>query len=1271
MTTLNAANTEQIAHALTRAQVAVFATRLALGVLTWLVVSLGIWLALFGLDNILQLPAGLRFPLAIAAAVLTLGVLWRCVLKPVRGWLGADRVAVMLERQYGIAGNLLINSLQFGQGEYSETQQAFIEETIRTGSRRLAAVNLRDLWQIGRVGKWSLVGICLLATWAAYVLLAPRQAQNALARYVFSLSDVPPAGSITLKVTPATDITISQRDDLQVSVEISDLKPGERLSAYPELFWKEGESPVAIRRGDGTRVVMQPVVGQANLYAYTFKEVPRGFTFRLFAGDTYSRSTFVHVLPAPKIIESQFALTPPPYTGLGTARSPGPPHPVAALAGAQLDIEIGLDQPAEGMRWRAMGRVTEFRQEGNLWRARTLLSGSGPYEIEVDGKGLRRPVLIATGSITLLTDRAPTVEFVSSSRSQVVTPGQKLSLSFRAEDDYGLRDLGLIVRPAYGGSTPQTLRTWTFPGPPGQKSPVTQPYLLSIDASAFAPGGKYFILAQCRDFCPGNEPGMSRPILLTVRTMEELAAMAGQKLDGVHEALDRAIRFQKDALDGTRSLATHLEDVWLDLARKPRPEGDVRTLLNAHRGLILRNQVGVFSTLRQAWQTFQDNPSPLLQRMKELGSGEAVEANDKAYAFDQPDLSLGNLQPIISDGMLPATGKPHTIRFAATSARYACFALLSPHTWNDSSEVGPLTFLGPDGKPLPTKGWRVVSCQPTAANEGRTVQNVLASADRLFWQPLGRLPYCAVVDMGARQELAGLICAGARGANLRARRFCLYLSEAPIPEPRLVGVLDKNRIADRLSPLEKTQETLYNELVALKGREAAKAQQAHEEVARKALGEEGLESAPSVEEKTQRVKEQVKEWLQDHKENAQRRSKLMDKPAEDLTQDDKTELADLIQEKREQARDLKDIVNDLDAMAGMDFADAKTAKTVAEMKEKGHELAEMEDQAAKKAEEMEFTINLDTAIMLKAEELTAGPDEKTHGKELRGSMEAQEDQQAPAVLPQIPDQIKSEITELAKKQEDLSSQIEQAGTQLISFPSGEGPPVAGAYSSTSASGKLSDIEIDPMKPATGRSGAGRSGQADGQIVGDSAPAIPDDKAAMPPRMTNTPLEGGAPVKDEGNQQATSDGLGKGTDKVDQFALTGKLPPQLLDRLRTVLGEEERLRTSAQELVLTLERHNLPSTDLKMAALRMQQISLAIKKGDGVGIRQACDEAIERLNKSRESVAEQIEIREAARAAMQERLTDSAGGYPEAPAGYENIVGEYFKRLAESHEGGGQ
>lgn len=1252
MSTATVEQGRKIAAVVGRARSNVYCSRLALGTVVWCITTGAIWLTLFALDNLFRLPGGLRFPLGIVAVLATIAGLWRNVLRPLFERQSPAATALLLEQKYGIGQNVLINSLQFSALEFSERQRPFIEETIGAGTGGLSAVSLRDLWQPVRLLKWGVVLALIAGLWGGYTALAPRHASNALARYLFPLADVPPIASVELKVSPAQDIAVAEGDNLRVTVEVAGLGEGQRLASYPELFWKVGIASVDPQPAGANRIVMQPIVGKTNLYTHTFFGIRRDLAFRVFAQDAYSRSIQATVHPAPRISEAQFRLTPPAYVGAAASVSMGPPHPVSALPGSKLEIEIKLNQAAKALRWKAAGETLEFHEKNHVWRAETAVRVAGPYDIEVERAGLAQPIKIASGVISLLADRPPQIEFAQPVMSWTVLPGERVPLQIRAEDDQGVKQIALTVKSAFGGGSLATVKSWNYDGPPGKKGALEEHLDLNIDAALFTPGSRYLVEATCSDFCPENSASVSRPVLIEVKAVDKLEMPADAKLSDAYTALDRAIAQQKKALDATRILGSHADDVWLNLSGKARPKEEVEKLLTAHRTQIFGNQREVRNILLSVGAKGGD--TRLVKRMRELGEKEATLANDQSYTVTLPTVS----GKAAADHRPAASLERQEISFPASEARYIGIVVPAVHNWQDrlvlkNIEISDSYAMnarrdGPDTK--------IVAGRGTAKPED-------VFGDAHTWQESGSPPYYLVIDLGKSVGVNRLaFTPGAADGMPRSVKIYLGKDAPPAVEPK---EQTKETLLADLSPLERTQESIYNELVALKGQEAKKAAKEKEELAKKALGE-GLETPPSVQENLKKFADELKDWTKEHKTNAEKRKEIMDKPGQDFSEEELDALSKLTMEKRQQARRLEDMVENLANSGAMDFADPSMAKTIAKLMTDAKDLKDMENLAASKAEAKEFTFNLDKAITSKAEELAKGTEDTTHVKPTPGSSEAPEDMKNLPYLQQLPTELAVTVPPLKQKLDDLYEKIKQGGMSLANTTNAtEGPIAPSPFSGTSAQGKMGDATPDPKMDRSGRSNVGRTGKSDGQMVGSSAPAIPDDEVKIPERMSSTPLDSGKDVEDKSGTQATSTGLGKSTNGLTEFGTNGMLPQGLEKKMRQVLKEAQEVRSSAHDLILKLQRHGLPTADLKMALYRLEQATEAMKRGDGVAIRAAYDETMRHLAAAQKSLGAQFDLRQAQQANNAQRQRELAGGEAGAdPRGYEDIIGAYFRQLAE-------
>lgn len=1289
-----------------RAARTVFVAQLLLGILIWTAICTGLWMALFALDNLLRLPPAMRFPLSIGGAAITLIALWRYILSPVLNRKNHDQIAVMLEQKYAIAGNVVINALQFEGGQFAEAQRPFVERTIAVGAKNLGVVSLRDLGESGRLVKWAGAVAIAVLLMGCYIGIAPSYFDNAVSRYFFSLSDVPPASSLTLKVTPGSDISIAETEDVEVSVTVSGLKPGQRLEKYPELYWKEGLDEVSPVRGAGSRVVMHPVIDEKNTYRHKFVGARSSFSFRLFAADAYSHSIRVKVAPAPRIETSQCRVTSPWYTGSRVTPVLGPPNPVECLPDSQMLVELEMNKQCRALFWRTADGVLDFNRTGDKWQVQSRVKRGGPYDVEAQADDLDKRIVVASGVVSLLADEPPSIDILDAVANRTVTPGEMIKVKIRGHDHYGLRDIRITVRPALGGLEPRTLRTWRYGDsrivkvkgrkfdraeiektlceqmgegadresvkmavehytsindgivqvdfPPGNNGVVHETMQIPIDASIFEPGYKYFVEAVARDFCPNNEASVSKAIMVTVRSVDDLKTPKNSDLSELYGYLDAAIKHQKTALENCDTLVTHAEDVWLDMNRKPYEAKKVQTLLGMHRHTISKNQEQVHHALSRAWQSTR-NRSPLVTRIKEISENEAVDANDRASGLNGVRCDLGLGSPV-HRGRLDYTQVDRFIGLKRVArGRYLGFVIDSTTRWDDNSSFSRLSLKGTDGRDIPFDGWKV-----TATRGGSKIR-INAEA----WTGTGPLPHFLVVDMGKVNEVSRIKVSRDRTS---VARFKLYLAKSWTGKVNVPEMPDMNIMLRDAHSLKRVQEMIYNQLVALKGKEIVKSEKEAKEEAERALLGESVESAPTPDDAIQNLKDEIKDWKVRHDQNAELRKKLMNKLSDDFTEEDAEDLEAAIDDKVLQARELKDYVNNFTASAGMDEGDTQQAKVKAEILTKLEELRNLENEAVAIAKGGDFTESLDDQISKMAEGVAgkSKKDEDAKSTDVPGGAEQPEDAGMPPSTSKLAKELNTTVGELESQLETISEDLSYATTSMSGLL-GKNPVdniIGGQYSSMASAGQMGDVTPDPMKNASGRSGVGRSGQADGQFTGDSAPRIPDDEIAMPNRMSDGAAEEGKDIKDEHSAPPTSVGMGKNTTRSTDFGKSGKMPPELFKKLKAVGEEAETFEESCEDMLMSLNRHNLPDTDLKMAMLRMQGLMEAMRKGDGEGIRQTFDAAVRHLRLGKLAIIKELERRNAENPDWEMQRDHVSRQVLRDLKGYEEMIGEYFKKLAE-------
>ena len=530
---------------------------LLVGLCWWLTVCLGLWLALLVLDNLLSLPAGLRLALALGGVAFSLFHLYQKVLRPARHKPTPERTAMQLEQRYAIGENLLINAVQFRRQQLRPDELAFAEKTISMSAEFTDHMRLAELWDWRPLCAWGGAAMLVLVLWGSFMGLFPQQFQASVGRYILPLSDTPPPGDFQLRLTPAADVEVLAGAGLDVMLEI--VSPTNKPPTPPPmLVWLDGADFIPPLPGAGENIALTPGGQQ---FFHKFASLQKSFAFRVFAGNSCTRSIRVQVQSLPQLQNTLLRITPPAYTGRKSQIIAGPPAPISAWPGSELAIAFKVQPTVTSAQWSQAGIVTLLKNKGAVWTGTTLITNSGTYAISGTTHAGAEPVTLAQGEIQVLPDNPPEVDFVTDDRNRIVQFGQSLSFDVAARDDFGLAEISVVVRAAEKVESGTVVKKWTYLGPPGNPGPVREAFLLMIDPHVFEAGTTYYLEALASDFRPGGTPSHSRPIVLRIKPSGEIALPEGDPLEPALAELRHAAASQEKASRLMANFKTYLDDV--------------------------------------------------------------------------------------------------------------------------------------------------------------------------------------------------------------------------------------------------------------------------------------------------------------------------------------------------------------------------------------------------------------------------------------------------------------------------------------------------------------------------------------------------------------------------------------------------------------------------------------------------------------------------------------------------------------------------------------
>jgi hypothetical protein len=272
-------------------------------------------------------------------------------------------------------------------------------------------------------------------------------------------------------------------------------------------------------------------------------------------------------------------------------------------------------------------------------------------------------------------------------------------------------------------------------------------------------------------------------------------------------------------------------------------------------------------------------------------------------------------------------------------------------------------------------------------------------------------------------------------------------------------------------------------------------------------------------------------------------------------------------------------------------------------------------------------------------------------------------QQKPFKVPEmpLPKALEDLIGELLQKADEFDEEADDVTSAWADNLDQAGWGVSdGPISSFSAKGKTGNDQPNSNE-LNGRSGDGRRGKSAGQMVGDTSRALPGRKT--PARVGNEKYEPGA-LKQEGSQDpngATGGGKKAGAGRI---GLQGGTPPDITKDVGRLNEKQMGLREKAEQVARKLEEKGYSTVRLKEAIELMKPIDADGRDLKYEDLSKKRKEALQKLRNAFGDVdptaASISRSRDLPPEMRQEMLQGHDEGYP---AGYENLLKNYYKKLA--------
>lgn len=396
------------------------------------------------LDYWLHFAWAARAALLLADVLIASWLFWRFFWRPFKRRLSTFAAALRLQafapelRSRMIATVQLVPEVDAGRASRPLVEQLLMETTIE-----LDKVDWKQAVPLVQPIRWlSVAGVLVLAT-VAWAVLQPATSGVLIGRYFLSAQE--PILQTQLEVLTG-DIKQAKGSDVRLAATTSGEIPRE---ATFELIGADGDLEIVTVAAD-----------EANpgTFELTVENAQSTFSYRVLAGDAKSRAFDVDVLDPPSLVELEFNIEPPGYTGLtaystsanGFRMVEGARISLAGKASEDLDsaavyfyareqsaggFELGESLPLEVA---ADGRSVSVEVGG-------LSPEAGYVSLKLAGDNGVESVNNTRHPIQWVIDQEPEIQFTKvPEEGASVAAGRGTTVSGQVEEDYELDSVEFV-----------------------------------------------------------------------------------------------------------------------------------------------------------------------------------------------------------------------------------------------------------------------------------------------------------------------------------------------------------------------------------------------------------------------------------------------------------------------------------------------------------------------------------------------------------------------------------------------------------------------------------------------------------------------------------------------------------------------------------------------------------------------------------------------------------------------------------------------------------
>ena len=484
---------------------------------------------------------GIPLVFVVATAGIFAGIALSFALLPLRQPPSDRQIARFIEEQSGGLDEVIVTAVDNLQSASGRVADLIVGDAVRA-ARTVDPHRIVTNDTMSRAGIGAAVGSAAFVIAFSFFAPSAERAVDVAGSYLFPQF-------YTIEITPGS-VKVREGQPVTITARI----PGISGGLVPVITVGTGDLARSARMTAGTK---------ADEFTITLNNIAMSFPYAVTAGSARSKDYQIDVIRPVRVsrIDLRYEYAP----GLGLeSHTEEDGGDIYAPAGTKVELTVTADKPvARGQLTLSEGPAIALNGHNQVLKADLVVSKDGSYRVTLnDADGLTNGV----GTeyfIRMLNDRPPDVRILRPAGDKQVSPLEEVEIEARADDDYGVRSLELVIKSNTGAEKVIPIDSRSDAaraGPPARGRPlVAGTHTVFLEDLKVKPGDVVTYHARATDVGRGRKPTESRSdiFFLEVKPYEEefVAAESSAGAMGAQETgLEDLIAQQKDIMAATWKL---------------------------------------------------------------------------------------------------------------------------------------------------------------------------------------------------------------------------------------------------------------------------------------------------------------------------------------------------------------------------------------------------------------------------------------------------------------------------------------------------------------------------------------------------------------------------------------------------------------------------------------------------------------------------------------------------------------------------------------------